>query len=202
MKILRKSLESEIILEFLSAEFESERFRAKIKDTLEKLHVDEQIITSANTNDEQENAARKQVLADFRGYGQNEGLFEKFPTITEWVYAIFDESDIDKIRYINYSYWNELSKHTGLPKVAAQTINEGIEIYNVSNDNFLKGKEYLIQGNSFRPIILITSDNEKYIVVEGHSRLTVYGLIPEKFDKTHCYIGVCSESELKSWNGL
>lgn len=200
MEILHEVSEDEMILEFLSGELESERFNVKLQDTLTKLNIDAGVIKAADIKSAEENILRKQIMADYRGYGINQHLFENFPEIKQWVYAMCSQDDIDKIHYINYSYWNELSKNTGLPRVAAQTINEGVQIFGIPNDNAIHGVKYLLEGNTFRPVILITSDVDEYIIIEGHSRMTVYGLLPEKFDKTYCYIGVCSESELKAWN--
>ena len=59
---------------------------------------------------------------------------------------------------------------------------------------------YLEQGGSFPPIILLTSDNENYTILEGHSRMTVYGLVPNFFDGSKCYIGICEDSALRKWN--
>lgn len=201
MKILRDATEAEMIEEYLFAELESTRFNEKLMDALTLINIDSQIIKVANLESENENLLRKQVLASYRGYGINQHMFENFPNVTRWFYGECNISDIDKIHYINYSYWNELSKNTNLPRVAAQTINEGIKIYDIPNDNAIQGKKYLLDGNTFRPVILITSDFSEYIIIEGHSRMTVYGLIPEKFDKTHCYIGKCNENELRRWNG-
>jgi hypothetical protein len=109
--------------------------------------------------------------------------------------------DISNIRYINYSYWNELSKNTHSPLVAAATIRDGVEIYGISNSISIEGVKYLENGGDFLPVILLTSDNQNYIILEGHSRMTVYGLAPNFFEGSKCYIGICNEEELHRWNG-
>ena len=91
-------------------------------------------------------------------------------------------------------------QHTSSPLIAAETIREGKEIYGVSNSASISGLNYLEQGGSFPPIILLTSDNENYIILEGHSRMTVYGLAPSFFEGSKCYIGICEEDELLKWN--
>ena len=52
----------------------------------------------------------------------------------------------------------------------------------------------------FPPIILITCNNKKYLVIEGHSRVTIYGLNPQKFNKTLGFIGICSKEEMKKYD--
>lgn len=167
-----------MILEFLKGEITSKRFQAQIIEVCNKLKVSTGIIENADLNNPEENSKRKEILRLFRGYGSNVHLFENFPIISKWIFAECSCEDIKTIRYINYSYWNELSKHTGSSLIAAETIREGKEIYGISNSAFVDGVNYLEQGGSFPPIILLTSNNENYIILEGHSRMTVYGLAP------------------------
>jgi hypothetical protein len=127
-------------------------------------------------------------------------LFENYPDIIRWTFDECENDDINQIRYINYSYWNELSKNTRSPLIAADTIREGKEIYGVSNMPSINGVEYLEKGGTFSPIILLTSDNENFVILEGHSRMTVYGLVPKFFGGSKCYIGICDERSLKKWN--
>lgn len=201
MIILRDASEDEVILEFLKGEIKSPRFQAQILEVLDKLNVNTDIIDKADLNNADESYRRKEILRLFRGYGANTDLFENFPGISKWVFAKCTYEDIKSIRYINYSYWNELSKHTSSPLKAAETIREGIEIYGIPNTPSINGVEFLKQGGSFPPIILLTSDHKSYIILEGHSRMTVYGLAPDYFEGSKCYIGICNDSDLHKWNG-
>ena len=201
MIILRNSNENEIILNFLLGEIRSERFGEKLLSIIKEKNIDIDIILNADLNNDLENNLRREILADFRGYGKNSGLFENFPKIKSYKFAVACKDDLEKIKYINYSYWEELSKGSFSPFVAAETIKEGIEIYGVSNKPFFKGAKELVNGKKFLPCILLTSDCEKYIILEGHSRMTVYGLEVDKFDNTEFYILECDEKELKKWNG-
>lgn len=200
MIYLREASEDEMILEFLKGEIKSERFQSQILEVLDNQTESTSIIEKADLNNSYENSKRKEILSIFRGYGSNTHLFENFPDISRWIYAECTCEDINKIRYINYSYWNELSKYTSSPLIAAETIREGKEIYGISNSVSIRGVEYLEQGGSFPPIILLTSDNEHFIILEGHSRMTVYGLAPEFFSGSKCYIGICEEKDLLRWN--
>ena len=200
MKILRESSEKEMILEFLKAESTSERFSAQLKDTMEKLGFSEEIISEADLRNETENTQRKQILAEFRGYGLGRELFENFPTqITEWSLCSFSVSDLEKIRYIDYSYWNELSAGTGKPLSAAETIRRGIRVFEVSNERFLRTAEYIKNGGSFQKLFFITSDFENFVIVEGHLRMTAYALAPECFNNIEVIVGKCSSEELSLW---
>ncbi|MDE5859793.1 MAG: hypothetical protein K2H23_05345, partial [Oscillospiraceae bacterium] len=103
MNILRASSEEEMIAEFLKAEYRSERFSEQIKETMNALSFNESIILSADLNNDAENAARKKLLGEFRGYGLNRELFERFPTEISWSLCNFVSGDLNQIRYINYS---------------------------------------------------------------------------------------------------
>ena len=200
MKILRESSEDEMILEFLKAESTSERFFRQMKNTIEKLRFDETIVFSADLQNEIENTKRKKLLGEFRGYGVGRELFENFPTkFTEWSLCSFSESDLEKIRYIDYSYWNELSAGTRKPLVAAETIRNGILIYGLSNDGFLNASQYIKDGGSFHRLFFLTSDYENFVIVEGHFRMTAYALVPECFNDVEVIVGKCSSEELNIW---
>ncbi len=200
MKILRESSENEMILEFLKAESTSERFFQQIKNAMEELGFEESIVFSANLQNEIENIKRKKLLGEFRGYGVGRELFENFPTkFTEWSLCSFSSSDLDKIRYIDYSYWNELSAGTRKPLTAAEVIRSGVRIYDLSNDGFLHTAEYIKNGGTFPKLFFLTSDYENFVIVEGHFRMTAYALVPECFNDVEVIVGKCDREELELW---
>lgn len=199
MNILRASSEAEMIAEFLKAEYRSERFSEQIKEAMSALSLNESIILSADLNNVDENNARKKLLGEFRGYGLNRELFERFPTEITWSLCNFVNGDLKNIRYIDYSYWNELSQGTHSPLTAAQTILNGIEIYEQSNEGFVKAAKFLKDGGKFLRTILLTSDFEHFVIVEGHLRITAYALVPECFNNVECFVGKCIDSDLRKW---
>ena len=198
MKLIRKTNEAEMILEFLKGELNSKRFNEDLKNAINELGLDSSIILNGNIEDEQENNDRLKIMKKFRGYPDEE-LFERFPNIEEWKFLELNESDIDNIYYIDYDYWNELSNGTSKPVEAAKVIKSGKEIYEVSNQPFLDGVEYN-KTNKFPPVILITCNNEKYLIIEGHSRMTVYGFNSNKLNGTYAYVGYTTEEEMKKYD--
>ncbi|MBQ9141773.1 MAG: hypothetical protein IJX63_08275 [Lachnospiraceae bacterium] len=200
MKILRESSENEMILEFLKAESTSERFSEKLEKAMVDLGFDEEIITKADLQSNLQNVQRRKLLGVFRGYGEGRELFERFPTrFTEWSLCSFSASDFEKIRYIDYSYWNELSAGTGKLLAAAETVRKGIHIFDVSNDRFLRAAEYIKAGGTFPKLFFVTSDYESFVIVEGHLRMTAYALVPEYFDQVEVIVGKCDRDELNLW---
>lgn len=198
MNLLRKTNEAEMILEFLKGELNSKRFNEDLNNAINELGLDSNIILNGNINDDQENNDRLKIMKKFRGYPDEE-LFERFPKIEEWKYLELNEKDIDNIYYIDYDYWNELSNGTSKPVEAAKVIKSGKEIYEVSNQPFLDGVEYN-KTNKFPPVILITCNDEKFLIIEGHSRMTVYGFNPSKLNGTYAYVGYTTEEEMKKYD--
>ena len=198
MKIIRDSNEHEMILAFLKGEINSNRFNNALMKVLKKLCLDKDIIIKGDINNDNENKERLEIMKLFRGYPTKE-LFKNFPDILQWKLIKLSSNDINNIYYINYDYWNELSNNTSSPVEAAKSVNNGIEIYGISNKQFLDGIKYL-EKNKFPPVILITCSEEKYLIIEGHLRMTVYGLEPSKLEGTYAYVGYCTPEEMEKYD--
>lgn len=202
MIFIRKSSENEMVSEFLSGEYRSKRFSDDIKASMKKLGVSERVITAPDLASDCENAMRKRVLGDFRGYDEDRGLFENFPIVTDWRLYRFEQGDLKRIFYIDYSYWNELSAGTRSPLTAAENIRKGKTVYGVPNDGFIAAAEHLKSGGKLPRTILITADLERFVIVEGHQRLTAYAMLTEKLAGAECIVGACSADEMKRWGKI
>ena len=201
MITIRPSSENEMVYEFLKMEISSHRYAKKIESVLKEMRINKDIITDGNLASEKENALRAEILRRFRGYRDKE-IFENFPSKIDWVWTAFDREDISKILYMEYSYWNELSNYTGSPLEAAKTISAGKLVYDVSNDGAIQGAQWLKQGNTFPPMIFLTDESECcYIILEGHGRMTAYGLVPDVFQNVSVLLGYCNAEKLKKWYG-
>ena len=71
----------------------------------------------------------------------------------------------------------------------------GKEVFGVSNKNFLFCLE-LLGKVQFPPVILLSCNPKKYLIIEGHSRMTLYGFNPDFFDGTFGYVGKVSKEEM------
>lgn len=195
MRILRDASEEEMVLAFLQEELDSRRFHEPILKALKDVGASEELIWEGDLTSKKQNALRSQVLGFFRGYPDRE-IFENYPRDIIWKYAAFEAADLSKLRYVDYDYWNDLSKGTSSPIQAAKTISNGEEIYGVSNQYYLEGKALLEQGKSFPPLIVLTCGDNAYLLLEGHCRATVYAMLPEAFEGTEAYVGFCSAEAL------
>lgn len=199
MKILYQSSEEEMILEYLRAEVSSKRFSDNIQEMMKNLTLDEKIISSADLRSDDENRKRRELLGAVRGYGRNQSMFERFPVITDWKLCSFSQNDLEKIRYIDYSYWNELSGGTHRPVDAAESIRKGICIYGQSNEGFSNAASYIRNGGTFPKMFFLTADFESYVIVEGHLRMTAYAMAPDYFNDVRVIVGKCDGDELSGW---
>lgn len=180
MEIIKEISEDELILLFLKSELYSNRFGKQITDQIQKDNQNENIITNPDLSKETQNVYRRRLLEKYRGYGINKHLFDNFPEKITWHRYLITKSELEKVKYINYDYWNKLSSETRLPVIAARNIKNGLEIFNVSNNNFINASKYIKSGGEFPPIILVCKSLEDDIVIlEGHLRVTAYFLEPE-----------------------
>ena len=180
MRLLEQISEDEMVATFLKAEITSIRFGHEIISRLERDEVNREIIDQPNTRDNEQNAYRAKVLGEYRGYQQNRELFENYPDDVVWYRALLTREELATVRYIDYSYWNEISSGTRLPTEAARTIRSGRSIYGQSTEGFLKIAQALSEGARFPELILVgTAPEEPLTVLEGHVRLTAFFLAPE-----------------------
>jgi hypothetical protein len=179
MRLIEEISEDEMVAVFLKTEIASARFGKDILLLLERDGVGRNILDTPDIHDQKQNAYRAGLLGEYRGYRQKRDLFSDFPENAPWYRAALAKEELAKVRYIDYSYWNEISNDTRLPVEAAKTVRTGREIYGVSNEGFLKMAQAVREGAQFPELILIGTSPDDLIVLEGHVRLTAYFLAPE-----------------------
>ena len=196
MKFLRCADENEMLLCFLKGELTSARFRADLLRALSRHHTDASLLLCGDITDEGQNTLRKLVMGSFRGYPDRE-IFQDMPPVSRWFLAEFEAADLARIRYINDSYWLELSGGTRAPLDGARAVLSGHEAFGVSNAPFLAGADHLRKGGQFPPLILLTDEAGHSVILEGHLRMTVYGMLPDRFAGTQGYIGLTDAASLR-----
>jgi hypothetical protein len=188
VQILGTSSDEEMIATFLRGELTSERFGEDVRTCLASLGQPEQLITCPNLSDAAANAARRRVLAATRGYGENQALFIDFPAQVTWVRAMLCAEDLARVRYMDYSYWYEISGGSRLPADAAVRIQAGMRAWDVSNERFTRAARAVVSGEQFPPLILVGENQHELVCLEGHLRLTAYALAGFPLD-VECLIG-------------
>lgn len=189
VRVLRESNADEMVACFLQGELGSERFGQGIRDALVACGRAETLVSQPDLGDEQENKDRRRVLAVTRGYGEDREIFEHFPLKVRWVWARLTGGDLAGVRYIEYSYWNELSGGSRLPGDAAKRIRAGVRPWGISNQGSKRAAHALKRGERFPPLILAGPRQDALVCLEGNLRLTAYALAGFHLD-VDCLVGV------------
>ena len=172
--------EAEVVAIFLQAEIQSSRVQQRILSVLERDGVDRHIIDHPDLSDPHQNGYRAQVLGESRGYKHNYRLFSGFPDRIQWERAYLEQADFDRIKYINYPYWNELSQGTRMVAQAAAAIQNGIEADGRANRTFWEIVDALLARAVMPEIILVSRGHESdLIILEGAHRMTAHFLVPK-----------------------
>ncbi|MEU9480925.1 hypothetical protein [Streptomyces sp. NPDC048191] len=186
--VLGMSSEDEMIACFLSGELSSRRFGRTLRSHLTGGGQPEQLLTHPDFSDAGANHARRALLAATRGYGENRDLFENFPAQVTWIRALLSADETAGVRYLDYSYWVELSGGSRRPTDAAARIKAGLRAFDVPNELFVDAARALIRGERFPPVILVGEGQDNLVCLEGHLRLTAYALAGFPTD-VECLIG-------------
>jgi hypothetical protein len=137
-------------------------------------------LTSPNLGDAEENALRRALLEETRAYARREGLFGGFPDDVHWDRVTLTPDELMAVRYINYSYWIELSGGTRRPEDAAERIRSGINVFGVPSEGFLDVARAFADGTEWPELIIVSAVAAgRNVVLEGHVRLTAMALAPD-----------------------
>ncbi len=187
MKILKRISEDEFIAEFLKSEIASKRFGKSITEILDRKKMSRKVVIDPDLESKKDNEFRRALFGEVRGFGMDKDLFEDFPTDVQWFSAVIGKAELKKVKYIDWSYWNDLSDGTRSPIRAAKNIKAGKEVSNVSNAGFLEVFSEIKKGSILPRMIIVAKDKgSRLVVLDGHQRLTAYFIeakyVPEKLE--------------------
>jgi hypothetical protein len=162
---------------FLRGELTSARFGPELRAAMGRHGVAERVVTEPDLDDEAENDVRRRILGGVDGY--RDDYLDDFPDDVRWDWMAIIAAELAEVRYIDYSYWNELSGGTRLAVDAAPRVRAGVAPFGFPSEA-LELAEALAAGAVFPPLILVTTGpGGGLVVLEGHSRLTAYMLVPD-----------------------
>ena len=171
MKTIRNSGPDEAVLVWLQAELGSARFQSDLRKSLHKYELPTQSITSPNLSDTSENGLRLKVLKDYRDW------FEDDIYSYNWKLVELTADDVKALRYIDYSYWNELSDDTHLVGVAAENVKRGKVVFDVSNDHFFNIAKAIEARTQFAPIVVLERNRAWRLSKDTHEQQAICWLI-------------------------
>jgi hypothetical protein len=185
--------EPEVVLAFLRGEIDSERFGAGVRAALAEVGGS-RLVRHPDLDSDLENLARARALATARGWREG-GMFEGFPERVDWYHGVLPPDVLARVRYIDYSYWNELSGGSRRPADVLATLRSGRVpqwVTELGTDWCFQLAALLGGVESVGDLIVMATPGlERLVVLEGHARLTgvfVGGL--EDRVPVRAYVGV------------
>lgn len=201
MRRLEDVSEDEFIASFLGGEVDSPRFGDSLRALMRDAGWPLSLVTAPQLSDPVECLHRRDLLGRHRGFGRNEELFEGFPLVVAWSRWSLTRSDLRMVRYMDYSYWNELSDGSRLATRAAERIRRGESAYGVDNSGFTAMAAAVREGARLSELVLVRPDaSSTLVVLEGHARLTAYALAGD--DAPESVTALLGEAEgIRLWAG-
>lgn len=201
MNVVRRIEEPYVVAKFLEAELLSNRFGPEVKAALAQLNSSEDLVTAPNLEDEKQNRLRAEVLGAYRGWRRGQLLFHNFPDSIDWYVVELSPSEIEELKFINYSYWLGISGGSLLVGDAADGIRGGKVVFGKSNQPFFDAAKKIESGEMFPEIILVAEDEDEDatpVILEGHLRATAYALAKKKPDLIKAILGI--SPSIRDWS--
>ena len=174
MNGFRPATESEVVLAFLRGEIDSDRFGNDVRQAVVDaggLHL----VRSPDLDSNEQNRARERALAAARGWRDCE-LFEGFPEKVDWYHGVLPPDALSRVRFIDYSYWNELSGGSRRPADVLSTLRSGrlpTWLSELGTDWCFQFAAQLVTAEAVNDLIVMaTPDLGELVLLEGHARLT------------------------------
>lgn len=184
-----------MVAEWLKGEMWSKRFSRPLKKWLRQFRTGQKIINQPDLESRRDNVLRKKILFTYR-----KETLEGFPKKIKWQKVIVNIHDLKKIKFINYSYWNELTGGTRLAEEAIKNIDQGKTVFGVKNRQYFEAARHVKKHGWFPKLILIAAQpGAPVTVLEGHLRLTAYLMEPEGIPNNLIAI-IGYAPEFKDWD--
>lgn len=163
-----------MVLAFLRGEVDSERFGNDVRRALDSVGG-LGLVERPDLGSDQENQARAQALSVARGWPDRE-VFEGFPARVEWFHGAFAPAALDRVRFIDYSYWNELSGGSRRPADVRRTLEAGRLpdwLVELGTSWPFESADRLAATEAVDDLIVMAPpDLAELVLLEGHARLT------------------------------
>jgi len=184
MKQSRPSSEDEVIACFLRAEIMSPRWSPTLMAFLTRDQMPRRVLERPDHSVQEENAYRRRLLGEFRGWGRHMLLFRGFPTDISWFHIAVTPDELAQVQYINWSYWLEISGGSRLAKDVAARIRSGWSDEHRATFEHIAAQ--VRAGTRLPKLIVVTGlgPHDRIVVVEGHARLTGYLLAEDALPDT------------------
>ena len=171
---LGPSKECEMVLAFLQAEAEADRYAEIVEQgVLATGFTRGELIEQPDLGDLRQNQARLWILGAYRGYRQNRLLFLNFPSDAAWRRIELEPSELDKLKYANEASWVQMSDGTRKPSRLVEKLKSG-QLPNELTARIRAIQLRYEEGLTFPDLIAAEAADSSFILIEGHSRASAY----------------------------
>jgi hypothetical protein len=102
MRVVAPATEDDMVAGFLRAEVGSQRFGPQVLAALAHEGLDRSVLQRPDTTDSAADAARRRVLAAYRGYPDRE-VFTDLPADTVWQWVALTRRELPGVRYLDWT---------------------------------------------------------------------------------------------------
>jgi len=164
--------EDDMIAAFVRAELHSSRFGAGLRSALDGLGMSVEVV-SAGPSDTGAAAARRRLLAAYRGWGEYESVFGGMPDDIEWRWAELDEGVLRERVFTIKWYFEETFRTRSAHEIGDIERRAG-------NGRRAQIERSIAEGRVLEPLILLAEPElRRLVVLEGHSRVLSYLANPD-----------------------
>ncbi|MDZ7860603.1 MAG: hypothetical protein U5O15_08070 [Candidatus Krumholzibacteriota bacterium] len=178
----------EVILAFLRAEYESNRFGSKISKMLIDLDRDKSLLFDANLKDNSENIDRRKIMSESRGY-PDRSLFHGFPRDVIWEVEDLTLDQLSKLYVIKQGKWIHWTNETRMSREVLTYMSK-TALLDAELDNISGIVDRIKNGESFPPVILVGTARDHLVILEGHMRIISYLVVADGSITVKAYIGM------------
>lgn len=169
MKRLRRILETEVISEFLKAEFYHREYDPD-------RHEFETVVFEADLTDDAENSLRRALL-----FRRRAGMWRELPPDTQWWETELDEEDLQRIRVFPRAQWRGISQGNFGALAVADRIRQQL-LFNKPGPLAEKVQRVLerMQSNDEKSAIILIGLDETHplTLLEGNHRFVASLMLP------------------------
>jgi hypothetical protein len=164
MRVVAPASEDDMVAAFLRAEVGPPRFGPEVLAALAHEGLDRSLLQQPDTSDLAANAARRRVLAAYRGY-PDRAVFTGLPADTVWQWVTLTRQELLAVRYIDWGYWLKVTAGTRRPVDAIPRIGHSPSCQQLAAE---------ITAERLPPELILVGrpGGHDLVVLEGHVRLT------------------------------
>lgn len=191
MKIIGPATEDEMILAFVQAEYQSPVHRHKYEALgLNAAYTWEELMMHADLKDQTQNALRKHLLTNTRGYEKRSHLFAGFPDDVTWERVALSPDEIATLKHLNDD--GVVARAPLTRRVGESAANFG-KVYH--HEGMAKITTDIKKGVKY-PELIVVEVGSDLVLLEGNTRATAYRVSGDKEYK-NCLLG--RSPNMKQW---